>query len=486
MRGTSLDRKDRVHANRNLHFRTIDWIGFDMDYTLAIYRQDAMDTLSVKLTVERLIARGYPRYLAELAFDTRFPIRGLLVDKERGNVLKLDRHKYVTKGYHGMRQLTQAELDELYLHEKLLAHTKRYHWLDTLFSLCEVTCYVAVIDALEAHGHHYDPLRLFEDVRASIDQAHAEGDVYRHVTANLAEYIEFDPELARTLHKLRSSGKKLFVLTNSPFHYTDDVMRYLLPSTGHYQSWQQYFDVVICAAKKPGWFSGDTPLRVREPLPESEPERTLVRRAPASKQAGDSIDKGRVYEGGSLREFEEKLRIAGPRVLYVGDHIYGDILRSKKDTSWRTAFIVQELDQELDALERTADLRARRRQLAEARPALEDELRYVTARNKEFQRSLGKDTPLERGPGAELKSRADALREQLTLLEREHDRLGEEIDAQFHPYFGALLKDFDGMSLFGQQVDLYADVYTRRVSCLGAYSATQFFRSPHDLMPHEI
>lgn len=486
MRGTSLSRAERVHANRNLHFRTIDWVGFDMDYTLAIYRQDAMDTLSVKLTVERLIARGYPSYLADLSFDARFPIRGLLVDKERGNVLKLDRHKFVTKGYHGMRRLAPSELDELYRHEKILAHTKRYHWLDTLFSLCEVTCYAAVIDALEAHGHEYEPARLFEDVRASIDQAHAEGDVYRNVTSDLEKYIEFDPELPRTLHKLRSSGKKLFVLTNSPFHYTDDVMRYLLPSTGHYQNWQQYFDVVICAAKKPGWFAGEAPLRMRDALPESEPERSAARRTAATKLAADSIDKGRVYEGGSLREFEEKLGIAGPRVLYVGDHIYGDILRSKKDTTWRTAFIVQELDQELDALARTADLRARRRQLAEARPGLEDELRYVNARIKDLQRTLGRDAHPERGPLGDLKGRADAVREQLSQLEHEHDRLGETIDEQFHPYFGALLKDFDGMSLFGQQVDLYADVYMRRVSCLGAYSATQFFRSPHDLMPHEL
>ena len=42
------------------------------------------------------------------------------------------------------------------------------------------------------------------------------------------------------------------------------------------------------------------------------------------------------------------------------------------------------------------------------------------------------------------------------------------------------------MSGFGLQVSLYADVYARRVSCLGAYSPQQFFRSPHDLMPHEL
>ena len=104
--GMSIPRKDRVYANRNLRMGTIDWIGFDMDYTLAIYRQEAMDALSVRLTAERLVQRGYPGYLTDLDFDTRFPIRGLLIDKERGNILKMDRHKVVNLGFHGTKNST--------------------------------------------------------------------------------------------------------------------------------------------------------------------------------------------------------------------------------------------------------------------------------------------------------------------------------------------------------------------------------------------
>lgn len=38
------------------------------------------------------------------------------------------------------------------------------------------------------------------------------------------------------------------------------------------------------------------------------------------------------------------------QVLYVGDHIYGDILRSKKTLGWRTMLVVPELATELDIL----------------------------------------------------------------------------------------------------------------------------------------
>lgn len=39
---------------------------------------------------------------------------------------------------------------------------------------------------------------------------------------------------------------------------------------------------------------------------------------------------------------------AGDEVLYVGDHIYGDIVKSKKDIGWRTMLVVPELALELE------------------------------------------------------------------------------------------------------------------------------------------
>ena len=42
---------------------------------------------------------------------------------------------------------------------------------------------------------------------------------------------------------------------------------------------------------------------------------------------------------------------SGAQVLYVGDHIYGDILRSKKTLGWRTMLVVPELAHEMECLE---------------------------------------------------------------------------------------------------------------------------------------
>src|SRR5215211_7974559 len=51
---TPITRTRRVFVNRNLKMGGIDWVGFDMDYTLAIYNQAEMDRLSVEATIKKL------------------------------------------------------------------------------------------------------------------------------------------------------------------------------------------------------------------------------------------------------------------------------------------------------------------------------------------------------------------------------------------------------------------------------------------------
>ncbi len=43
----------------------------------------------------------------DLSFDWRYMMRGLVIDKMRGNILKIDRHKYVKLAQHGFQALTR-------------------------------------------------------------------------------------------------------------------------------------------------------------------------------------------------------------------------------------------------------------------------------------------------------------------------------------------------------------------------------------------
>ena len=100
------------------------------------------------------------------------------------------------------------------------------------------------------------------------------------------------------------------------------------------------------------------------------------------------LERGKVYEGGNLHDLERALGVTGDQVLYVGDHIYGDILRSKKESAWRTAMVIQELETEVLAYESCrADL-ARSEDLEDLHERLEDELRYYQARFKDLTRQI--------------------------------------------------------------------------------------------------
>ena len=488
----------RVYVNRNLRLDQIDAVGFDMDYTLAIYVQPEMDRLSIEATIEKLLARGYPERLRTMPYRTDFAIRGLLIDKKHGNVLKMDRYRYVKKAYHGLRELTRDERRALYHTQRIRVGTPRYHWVDTLYALSEVCVFAAAVDALEKDGLAVDYDKLFGDVRACIDLAHQDGTILDSVLADLPRFVRRDPLLAETLHKLRSAGKRLFVLTNSRAGYTDRLMTHLLgDARPEYPSWRHYFDVVVTAAGKPRFFTEDAALL------------EVDEHGASTTHAVTQLERGRIYAGGNIAEFERLFETGGDRILYVGDHIYGDVLRAKKDSAWRTAMIVQEMAEELAAYERCRHDLERQASLEQSRDGLYDELRTRQRRFKDWSRQIEEldalqtattsvDVPAP-GPGLEGPTRAsleaarlrekraiDRVRQRLRAVETEIDELEARTSVAFHPFWGSLFKSGPEVSIFGDQVEQYACLYTERVSNLLTYSPMHYFRSPRDRMPHEL
>lgn len=476
-----IPRPRRIFCNRNLRMSSIAWVGFDMDYTLAIYNQKEMDELSIRATIEKLVARGYPEFVRDIRYDTSFPVRGLLIDKRFGHVLKMNRYKFVTKGYHGFRELEKDELRALYHSKKIRPATPRYHWIDTLYALSEAALYAALVDAMEHRGLAIDYAKTFTDIRESIDEAHRDGTILETVASDFPRFVAKDHELAPTLHKLRSSGKKLFVLTNSRWSYTDKMMTYLLDGEmTEYPHWRNYFDVVIVAATKPAFF------QERRPLMERDGEKL--------KPASFPLERGKIYEGGNLHDLERALGAAGDQVLYVGDHIYGDILRSKKESAWRTAMIIQELDGEVQAHDSCHDDFARSEYLEDVRDRMEDELRFYQNRFKELSRRIehahgkpnGFDPAEAESERARIKRAIDRVRGRLRAVDEEVHVIERRIDQRFQPFWGSLLKEENEESSFGSQVEEYACLYTSRVSNFLFYSPQQYFRSPRDEMAHEM
>jgi HAD superfamily 5'-nucleotidase-like hydrolase len=463
----------RVYVNRDLKMAHVDWIGFDMDYTLAIYHQAEMDRLSIKCTAEKLVARGYPPWLPDLPYPLDFAIRGLLIDKHLGNVLKMNRFKIVRKGFHGLKELSRNELRALYYERKIRHKSTRYHWIDTLYALSEASMYAAIIDAFEQRGMTVKYGRLFNDIRECIDEAHRDGAILDPVMKDPGRFIERSESLPRTLHKLRSAGKKLFVLTNSRRAYTERLLSFLLDGVlPDYPTFHHYFDAVIVFARKPSFFEDRNPL--------------LMHRDGELVPAKTPLERGVIYQGGNLRDLQKALSVTGNRVLYVGDHIYGDMVRTKKDGIWRTAMVIPELEAEVAAHEMCRDDNARATELYNRRHELEDQLREHQRHIKQLEKNSKSNGNGAASDVHHAKQVIATIRRQLRALDREGTLLKRHTDRRFHPYWGSLLKEHNELSLFGHQVSEYACVYTSRVSNLLHYSPHQYFRSPHNQMHHEL
>jgi HAD superfamily 5'-nucleotidase-like hydrolase len=479
-----VSRRSRIYCNRNLRMDGIELIGFDMDYTLALYHQDKLERLSIDLTLAKMVENhGYPEEIKSLFYDPHWAIRGLMVDRELGNVFKMDRHSYVGRCYHGQQKLSTDDRRHSYRNEKINLSSDRYEWIDTLFGLPEAVMYVTLVDYFDrTRPGTVTYEKLFGDIRMSIDEAHRDDTLKSVIKADLPGFIVKDPELGETLHKFRSSGKKLFLLTNSLWDYTDAVMTFLLDEKRRaYPSWRHYFDVVIVGGAKPAFFNEQRPFVQIDPAT-GAPLTTEVKH----------LSRDKIYMGGNVIAFEQMTKIKGEHVLYIGDHIYGDILRLKKQHMWRTAMVLQELDREISVWEkregqiRDLDLLDRRRR------NLESEIDYQGLRLKKIQRLLEDESTAQtlHARLEEEKKRTkvtlDSLRQRHELMTEEVQSLEDSLDRAYNPYWGSSLREDNENSRFGEQVNDYADLYTSRVSNFLSYSPLRYFRAPRRPMPHEV
>ena len=482
METLKLQKWQRLFVNRSLSMGSIKSIGFDMDHTLAPYHRENFEALAFGKTVEKFIAAGYPEELSQLQFDPNFVIRGLLVDRERGNLLKVDGHKYVKMAYHGHTPLSKEKRHEIYNAESFRAHD--FLSIDTFFALSEVQLFIEIVNYM---SHNPGKIQksfkeVYADLRKFIDLSHNDGSIKSEVMNHPDRYIIKDRHMTETLLRLITAGKKLFLLTNSQWEYTNFVMKYLLDGTDeNYPTWRHFFEYIFVGTNKPSFFTGS------QPFLEVMTESGLLRN-PVTK-----FEKHHIYFGGNARLFQAMTSQKGDEILYLGDHIYTDIIRSKELFNWRTLLIVEELDHELPMIETYAPLTDKINQQLHILEVEDEKAQILSSRIEHDKMLLERNGSLDKKKRlshekniAELSLKLAAKEEELAQLHISIKLMIQEREKNFHPLWGELMRVGWEKSRFAKQIEEYACLYTGRVTNLRFYSPFKRFTSPRDLMPHDL
>jgi uncharacterized protein (UPF0335 family) len=143
------------------------------------------------------------------------------------------------------------------------------------------------------------------------------------------------------------------------------------------------------------------------------------------------------------------------RVLYVGDHMWGDVHVSKSALRWRTALVLRELEAEIEALEAFEPRQARLRELMARKERLELEQARLRL---ELQRIRGAYAPRSGLPIQEIERALGKHREQLERLDEEIAPLAQASDEVGNARWGSLLRAGNDKSHLARQVETYADV----------------------------
>ena len=331
-----LPRERGLFCNRTLNMRGVKAIGYDMDYTLVHYNIEAWERRAYEHLRDRLVAVGLP--VGHLTFDPDAIIRGLIIDIELGNVVKSNRFGYVKRAFHGTKPLGFEELRAAYSRTVIDLAEPRWVFLNTLFSLSEAYMFSQLVELFD--GGTLPNFRSYRDIyeltRRHIDLTHMEGRLKAEIIEQPEKFIELDPDTAVALLDQKSAGKQLMLITNSEWSYSSAMMSYtfdrFLP-TG--MTWRDLFDLVIVASNKPAFFTS-RPICLEVASPDG-----LLR------PMMGKLEKGKAYFGGNAVLVEQSLGLSGDEILYVGDHIFGDVNVTKNILRWRTALIVRELEHEI-------------------------------------------------------------------------------------------------------------------------------------------
>lgn len=477
-----------IFCNRELKMDNLVAIGFDMDYTLAQYQQPAFDKLAFDGAKEKLVTNlGFPKEVLDFEYDHERWTRGLIIDTERGNFLKIDRHKYVRVAYHGLEKIDSMTRKVLYsknFNKVESFSEKSYVNMDTLFQFVDAQLFALLIDMKDNGESEFLDFKtygeIYRQIRESVDLCHRDGVIKDEVARNPEKYLVLDEGMIPMLRRYKEDGMKLFLLTNSFWEYTSTAMNYLYhgkkvdDELQKKNEWIELFDLVVAGSCKPAFLLDPYLQLFRVNMQDGSLKNTdgVYEMNALPNGAKDFLETGKVFQGGNWQHLHKMMGVrSGDEILYVGDHLYSDVLRSKRTLGWRSLFIMPELEDEMRVFAQQLPLRKKIEYLRRLREEL-------SRRAEEIRRTRDRDDSSTEHILQEMEEDDVAIKNTLSPLVEQWHR-------SFHPLWGAMFNAGYQDSRFAFFVQNYSCLYTSRASNLGLVSTKKSFRTVMESVPND-
>lgn len=451
-----------IFCNRTLNLKKIKMIGLDMDHTLVRYHSENFERLVYQYSIQALIQNlNYPQSIENLKFNYEDAIRGLVIDSQNGNILKLSRYGLIKKCRHGTHLMNHDAQTQFYRSTYVDLNDPNYMAVDTAFSISLCVLFAQLVNYKDEYPDQFPPYKqIAQDVLNAVDYVHAQGDMKKHIIANHQDFIKISPEIVQGIRRFKQHGKQFFILTNSDYHYTRQLLNITItPFLEKGETLEDLFPYIITLANKPRFFYDN--LRFLRVEPQTGSMTNLE----------GPFTKG-IYQGGNAKSLTQFLNIQGDEILYIGDHIYGDIVRLKKDCNWRTALVVEELGDEI------------KRQL-QAQP-IEFEIieRMKTKQNLETQYAW-ELTNGQKDHAAHQKKLED-IQKQLQEIDHALSHLIVEQEQYFNKKWGKIFRAGAEETFFAFQAERYACIYMEKLIDLLSLPPVSYFRAYHRMLSHDI
>lgn len=336
-------------------FSDYDYIGFDLDNTLLYYKVTNQTHLIYNTVVKYLIKKkGYSsKHLLKPLTDNDYDFmqKGLMLDFERGNILRISPNGLIQRACHGTKLLTTAGLTEIY-HEQRWEPADEFskdyiatwngpvseklrNFLD-YFDISIPLIFAKIVDTLdEENGKPLNTYNIWPDILEILVCMFTKynekclPDYFSAIEEHPHKYLHKCSE--ETLNWLKEIKKNriTFLITGSYPAFVESNANYAFG-----QDWRSLFDIIVCFARKPNFFIEDRPFY------------SIVNDRQHEIVQPKDLKQGEMYIGGCwnglLQFFDNLSKKNNPSCLYVGDNLLQDIYAPCAYTKCDTVAVIEE------------------------------------------------------------------------------------------------------------------------------------------------